>query len=493
MTRSPTPGLRGARSFHSTALLPSGRVLVAGGQGPGGAVLDTAELYDPVSNTWTPAGSLAGARAFHSTALLPSGRVLVAGGQGPGGAVLDTAELYDGTGAQPAWRPVVTGPDEGLRACSIRVTGTGFRGISGASSGDYKDSATNFPLVRLQRPEGGRLWSLPGTDHSDTGVTVPIPASATPGTYVLSVFANAIGGGRMLTVLQNTAPVAQAQTLDVLRDTPVSVTLVATDAEAGALTYVIVTPPANGTLSGTPPALTYTPNPGYEGPDSFTFVARDCGLESPAATVAVNVVSDPPPVLTCPANQTAEAQDASGTVVTYEPAIATDPGGPDPVVTYSPPSGSRLPLGDTTVTVTAVDSTNHQSTCSFQVTVRDTTAPVVSCPEDIRVTLDDAGGTEVTYTLPTATDSVSGPATVTASPESGSRFSRGQTRVTVTATDAAGNSAQCSFEVSVQARVVSIAGGGCQSSGGGANAALVVLSVLAIWAGRRRGRERATP
>jgi hypothetical protein len=98
----------------------------------------------------------------------------------------------------------------------------------------------------------------------------------------------------------------------------------------------------------------------------------------------------------------------------------------------------------------------------------------------------------VTYVLPESTDPVSTP-TVTASPESGSRFSHGVTRVTVTATDAAGNSAQCSFDVAVVAQVVSIAGGDCQAAGGGADAALVVLSVLATWAGSRRRRERVTP
>ncbi|NVJ20894.1 HYR domain-containing protein [Myxococcus sp. AM011] len=494
-TWTPAGSLAGARAFHSAVLLPSGRLLVAGGQGAGGAVLDTAELYDGTTNTWKPAKNLGGPRARFAAVVLPTSEVLVLGGESAANTWLASSELYEDTGAQPAWRPVVTGPDEVLRTCSVRINGTGFRGISGASSGDYKDSATDFPLARLQGVEGGRLWSLPGTDLSATGVTVTIPASTTPGTYALSVFANAIGSGRLMTVLQNTAPVAQAQTVAAPHGTPVAVTLVATDAEAGPLTYVIVTPPANGTLSGTPPNLTYTPNAGYSGPDTFTFVARDCGLDSNTSTVAVDVAANPPPVLTCPADQVVEAQDASGAEVTYEPATVTDPGAPTPpVVTYSPPSGSRLPLGETTVTVTAVASDGEQATCTFRVTVRDTTAPPpLTCPDNVRVRSDGPGGSLVTYTLPTSTDSVSGPATVTASPESGSRFPPGQTRVTVTATDAAGNSAQCTFEVSVQAQVVSIAGGGCQSSGGGANAALVVLSVLAVWAGRRRGREQGTP
>jgi len=492
-TWAPAGTLAGPRAFHSAALLPSGRVLVAGGQGPAGAVLATAELYDGATNTWKPASSLAAQRLRFDTVVLPSHEVLAVGGQGAGGAGLASAELYEDTGAQPAWRPVVTGPDVVQRACSARITGTLFRGISGAGSGDARDSATNFPLVRLQAAEGRRLWTLPGTEMSETGVTVFIPESVTPGAYALSVFANAIGGGRMVTVVQNTAPVAQDLTVPAPNGVPVDLSLVATDAEAGtSLTYVIVTPPAHGTLSGTPPSVRYTPNPGYVGPDSFTFRARDCGLDSNVATVTLGATDGTPPSLSCPADLAVEATGSTGAVVAYPPATATDDRTANPTVTYSPPSGSTLPLGNTTVTVTARDAAGNQASCTFQVTVRDTTPPTVSCPEDVRVSSDESGGSPVTYGTPESTDTVSTP-TVTASPESGSRFPHGVTRVTVTATDAAGNSAQCTFDVAVEAQVVSIAGGACQAAGGGANAALVVLSVLAVWAGRRRGRERVSP
>ena len=359
--------------------------------------------------------------------------------------------------------------------------------------GDYKDSATNFPLVRLQAAEGHRLWTLPGTEMSATGVTVSIPASTPPGAYVLSVFANAIGGGRMVRVVQNTAPVAQDLTGSTPYGVPVNLSLVATDAEAGPpLSFVIVTPPAHGTLSGTPPSVTYTPASGYLGPDSFTFRVRDCGLDSNVATVTLGVADQTPPDITCPVDQAVEAMGPGGALVSYPPATATDVLTANPTVTYSLPSGSTLPLGDTAVTATAEDAAGNRASCSFQVTVRDTTPPALSCPEDVRVSTAESAGTSVTYVLPEPTDLVSS-STVIASPASGSHFPKGETRVSVTATDAAGNAAQCSFNVTVQAREESSSGCGCQADGGGAGAALVVLSALATWAGRRRRRERVTP
>ena len=83
----------------------------------------------------------------------------------------------------------------------------------------------------------------------------------------------------------NDAPVANDQSLTTPEDTAVNITLTASDVEGNPLTYSIVTPPANGTLSGTAPNLTYTPTANYSGPDSFTFKANDGTADSNVATV----------------------------------------------------------------------------------------------------------------------------------------------------------------------------------------------------------------
>jgi hypothetical protein len=88
-----TGSLISARNYHTATLLRDGKVLVAGGtpnnNGPN-RFLSAAELYDPATGSWTGTGNLETARAGHTATLLPSGKVLVAGGN-----QINSAELYD--------------------------------------------------------------------------------------------------------------------------------------------------------------------------------------------------------------------------------------------------------------------------------------------------------------------------------------------------------------------------------------------------------------
>src|SRR5207245_7212725 len=91
-----TDNLPQKRFGHTATLLPDGTVLVAGGfnDNNGNRVLRSAELYDPLSATWRSTRSLHYARSAHTATLLPSGKVLVAGG-GTGSGGLGSCEQYD--------------------------------------------------------------------------------------------------------------------------------------------------------------------------------------------------------------------------------------------------------------------------------------------------------------------------------------------------------------------------------------------------------------
>ena len=84
--------------------------------------------------------------------------------------------------------------------------------------------------------------------------------------------------------------------------------------------------------------------------------------------------------------------------------------------------------------------------CTFNVLVEDTEDPVVTCPADTTVTANSAGCSAIVTFSASVTDNCS--ATLSYSPASGSTFS-GTTPVTVTATDPAGNTSTCTFNVIV--------------------------------------------
>ena len=94
-TFTATSNMSVARAYHTAALLPSGKVLIAGGASDSNTTLMSAELYDPAAGTFTATGSMTTTRSGHTATLLPSGKVLIAGGLDNDGNSLASAELYE--------------------------------------------------------------------------------------------------------------------------------------------------------------------------------------------------------------------------------------------------------------------------------------------------------------------------------------------------------------------------------------------------------------
>ena len=165
-----TASLATARSLHSATLLPNGKVLIAGGSGAGDLPLASVELYDPASGTWTPASSLPAPRAAHSATLLPDGKVLVAGGTSDNLTALASAELYDpATGTWTATGNLVVA--RGDQGATLLPNGKVL--VAGGAT----DSTPNNSLrsAELYNPATG-TWTLTGSlalardDHTMTSL-----------------------------------------------------------------------------------------------------------------------------------------------------------------------------------------------------------------------------------------------------------------------------------------------------------------------------------
>lgn len=167
-------------------------------------------------------------------------------------------------------------------------------------------------------------------------------------------------------------------------------------------------------------------------------------------TVRLTVVPDEPPILVLPSSMVVEGDTAGGAVVSYG-ASATDPEDePDPVPACAPTSGSTFPLGTTTVACTVVDSAGHAVGGSFEVTVVDTTAPVLAgVPGGYDMVTADMAGAIAVYDPPTAIDVVDGERPVACAPASGTVFPVGETVVRCAAADTSGNAASATFPVRV--------------------------------------------
>lgn len=119
--------LTAPRSTHTATTLADGRILFAGGYDGTGVVQATAEIYDPATNTVTTTGPMMQARTQHSATLLADGRVLVIGGSAlfDLSQVLssllqsvDSTEIYD-----PVSNTWSAGPDIPLSGSNFGVIG----------------------------------------------------------------------------------------------------------------------------------------------------------------------------------------------------------------------------------------------------------------------------------------------------------------------------------------------------------------------------------
>ena len=190
------------------------------------------------------------------------------------------------------------------------------------------------------------------------------------------------------------------------------------------------------------------------GSTTQTYVVTDASGATATCSFTITVVDNQAPAITCPGNITVNnAAGMCDAVVTFNAPVGTDNCSATTALTAGLPSGSTFPVGVTTQSYTATDAAGNATSCSFTVTVVDNELPTVTCPANVATCNplvtgiaptsinDNCAGTTVAYALTGATTANGN------TDASGTTFNVGTTSVMYTATDAAGNTNNCAFNV----------------------------------------------
>jgi len=189
------------------------------------------------------------------------------------------------------------------------------------------------------------------------------------------------------------------------------------------------------------------------GNTTVTFQVTDtAGLTAQCSFFVVVQDHEAPMLSSCPSNIELDADTSHCyTTVTYTVPTGQD-NCPNPVTARTGvASGSQMNVGAQTVDYVVTDVSGNTVTCKFNVTVRDTQLPTISCPLASSTNApSNACAATVLYNAPVSADNCGGYITSRAAGlASGASFPVGVTPVNYSVTDASGNSAWCWFSVSV--------------------------------------------
>jgi hypothetical protein len=309
------------------------------------------------------------------------------------------------------------------------------------TAGSFNITATSYPAATFSL--SGDLPA--GLSLSAAGLLSGTPEHGTGGTYELTVTASNGSGQdalQVLTLTINEAPQitsANAVSFDV-GDPDSSFQVTASGYPAATYSVSGILPAGislntSGLLSGTA---------AEDGVFVVTITASN-GVH-PDATQSFTLTTVAPVIIPNDDITVTNDPGQNGAVVSYgHPATEGYVG----IVTCTPESGTLFPIGTSTVNC---ESSTSTATASFDVTVTDTEPPVIEQPADVEVYWTGPTGAVVTFADPVVTDNAPGVTWECEAP-SGSLFPLGETTVTCSAADVAGNTASVTFNVSVRTSI----------------------------------------
>jgi len=390
------------------------------------------------------------------------------------------------SGSRPMLQKQIVNNDKGVQWYTIYPTSTTFVSSTELQATfDLAGQPTGYWDVVVKQPNGTH-YSLTSAFEV---VVAPTPPDTTPPTIIPPADVTAEQANRDGTAVSLGSPQVSDDrdpNPTVTNDAPAvfplgftTVTWTATDAAGNTatatqvVTIVDTTPPtltlpgnitgveqtcAGGTyvdfaatatdLCDAAPAVVCVPPSGTEFPLGTTMVtvtATDISANVATGTFTVTVVDTSAPQFTAPPDVTAEQTSRDGTPVELGAPTAADACDASPTVTNDAPA--VFPLGTTIVTWTVKDASGNVATTTQKVTIVDTTKPELTVPAAVTTEQTNHDGTPVEIGAATATDICDADVAITN--DAPAVFPLGETVVTWTATDDAGNSVSATQKVTI--------------------------------------------
>ena len=427
------PNMSQPRIEMNTTILPNGKVIALGGslndEDTTTASLN-ADLYDPVSNTFSPAGQNAFARLYHSNSLLlPDATVLFIGGNPARGTYEQHIEVYspaylfnpDGSAAT---RPSITG---------VPSTGIGYGSVFQVQTPDAAN-ISSVVLMRAGAPTHAfdmeqRLVGLSFTAGSGVlNVTAPPNGNIAPQGYYMLFLLNAAGIPSVAQFVQLTPAPADIPPTGAITSPSTNVTITAgqsvffsgsgSDPDGTITSYSWTFPGGNPTTSSlaTPGNVTYSSAGSFTATLTVTDNANLTDPHPPTRTINVNPAPDFS-ISASPSSQSAAQGNGaaytvsivalngftdtvsfsvnglpSGTSASFVPASVTGSGSSTLTVTTS----STTPVGSYILSITGATATlSHSVNVTLNVNSAGDFALSAS-PSTLQVSRGGAGSDTVT-------------------------------------------------------------------------------------------------